>query len=402
MTLTRRRRTRRLVRPRRRGRPVGDPDLRAAAVLPPGNAHRGHRTALRPAEEPGPARGTTGGRRTTWTAWWTPAAANSATPGARFDGGNRPSAGQLASRLVTGIRLRNFLTVVNNYYDDMAWLALSTLRLEKLAEETRRPGRPRQRPDPEEPDAAVRFRLHGRPGRRHVLEHEAGLQEHAGHGTGGALLRPDREHGQGPGAAGLAPRQAVRPRPRHVPGRAADRQQRRGGAGSRHLHLQPGPGPGRAAGARRRGEPGPGRRAGGRRGPPPHAPRRRWHRAGPPRCSAATERATAACSPGSWPGTLRWPQRTDGFPTGRGPRRPPWSSTRREALLGGPPRRGPGGAAGPPGRAAGVFSRSPRRRRAEAYPAGAAVELSTQLQAWMVLEAAAAITPDPPPDGRAN
>ncbi len=32
--------------------------------------------------------------------------------------------------------------MVNNYYDDMAWLALSTLRLEKLAEETRKPGRP--------------------------------------------------------------------------------------------------------------------------------------------------------------------------------------------------------------------------------------------------------------------
>lgn len=63
--------------------------------------------------------------------------------GARFDGGSRPSAGRLASQLVTGIRLRNFLTFVNNYYDDMAWLALSTLRLEKLAEETRLPGRRR-------------------------------------------------------------------------------------------------------------------------------------------------------------------------------------------------------------------------------------------------------------------
>ena len=52
-------------------------------------------------------------------------------PGPKFDGENRPSAGQLASRLVTGIRLRNFLTVVNNYYDDMAWLALATLRLEQ-------------------------------------------------------------------------------------------------------------------------------------------------------------------------------------------------------------------------------------------------------------------------------
>jgi len=55
---------------------------------------------------------------------------------ARFDGENLPSAGRLASRLVTGIRLRNFLTVVNNYYDDMAWLALATHRLEDLAERT--------------------------------------------------------------------------------------------------------------------------------------------------------------------------------------------------------------------------------------------------------------------------
>lgn len=64
-------------------------------------------------------------------------------PPARFDGDSSPSAGQLASRLVTGIRLRNFLTFVNSYYDDMAWLALSTLRLEKLAEESHRPSRRR-------------------------------------------------------------------------------------------------------------------------------------------------------------------------------------------------------------------------------------------------------------------
>jgi predicted alpha-1,6-mannanase (GH76 family) len=61
-----------------------------------------------------------------------------ARPGKRFDGEDRPSAGRLASRLVTGIRLRNLLTVVNNYFDDMAWLALSTLRLEQLAEQSRK------------------------------------------------------------------------------------------------------------------------------------------------------------------------------------------------------------------------------------------------------------------------
>ena len=65
-------------------------------------------------------------------------------PPEKFDGGTRPSAGRLASRLVTGIRLRNFLTFVNHYYDDMAWLALSTLRLERLAEESRRPSTRRQ------------------------------------------------------------------------------------------------------------------------------------------------------------------------------------------------------------------------------------------------------------------
>lgn len=86
--------------------------------------------------------------RQPWHYWWqahyvdclVDAGRRELARGARFDGGNRPSAGRLASQLVTGIRLRNFLTFVNNYYDDMAWLALSTLRLEKLAEKTRKPG----------------------------------------------------------------------------------------------------------------------------------------------------------------------------------------------------------------------------------------------------------------------
>ncbi|WP_248762883.1 glycoside hydrolase family 76 protein [Pseudarthrobacter sp. SSS035] len=65
---------------------------------------------------------------------------NGATPAARFNSPHHPSAGRLASRLVTGIRLRNAFTLVNNYYDDMAWLALATHRLQSLAEETRKPG----------------------------------------------------------------------------------------------------------------------------------------------------------------------------------------------------------------------------------------------------------------------
>ncbi len=90
-----------------------------------------------------------------------------ATPAARFDGPHRPSAGHLASRLVTGIRLRNALTFVNSYYDDMAWLALATLRLDRLAEETRRPGRRR--------NAAVRQSL--------TLQFDAACTDDLGGGT---------------------------------------------------------------------------------------------------------------------------------------------------------------------------------------------------------------------------
>ena len=66
---------------------------------------------------------------------------NGATPASRFSGPGHPSAGKIASRLVTGIWLRNAFTFVNSYYDDMAWLALAILRLQGLAEETQKPGR---------------------------------------------------------------------------------------------------------------------------------------------------------------------------------------------------------------------------------------------------------------------
>ena len=53
------------------------------------------------------------------------------SPAGGSPGPSHPSA-DLASRLVAGIRLRNFGTVVNSYYDDMAWLALAVHRLDAL------------------------------------------------------------------------------------------------------------------------------------------------------------------------------------------------------------------------------------------------------------------------------
>lgn len=83
-----------------------------------------------------------------WNYWWqahyvdclVDAGLRELASGSRFDGGDRPSAGRLASRLVSTIRLRNFLRYVNSYYDDMAWLALAVLRLDALAERAHQPG----------------------------------------------------------------------------------------------------------------------------------------------------------------------------------------------------------------------------------------------------------------------
>ncbi|WAH99341.1 glycoside hydrolase family 76 protein [Arthrobacter sp. MMS18-M83] len=86
-----------------------------------------------------------------WNYWWqahyvdclVDAGLRELASGSRFDGRDHPSAGRLASRLVTSIRLRNSLRYVNSYYDDMAWLALATLRLDGLAERANKPGRGR-------------------------------------------------------------------------------------------------------------------------------------------------------------------------------------------------------------------------------------------------------------------
>ncbi|VXC37121.1 Fructose-bisphosphate aldolase [Arthrobacter sp. 9AX] len=110
---------------------------------------------------------------------------NGATPAARYNGPERPSAGRLASRLVTGIRLRNAFTFVNNYYDDMAWLALATLRLDALAEETRRPGRRR--------NAAVRRSL--------ALQFDAACTDDLG---GGSFWSKQRDFKNTPATAPVA------------------------------------------------------------------------------------------------------------------------------------------------------------------------------------------------------
>jgi predicted alpha-1,6-mannanase (GH76 family) len=65
--------------------------------------------------------------------------------GRRFAGPHRPSAGRMASRLVRGIRIRNAGRFTNLYYDDMAWLALAVQRLDGLAADAHRGGRRRNR-----------------------------------------------------------------------------------------------------------------------------------------------------------------------------------------------------------------------------------------------------------------
>ena len=87
----------------------------------------------------------------------------------------------------------------------------------------------------------------------------------------------------------------------------------------------------------------------------------------------------------------RLPRRGPGH--GRGAR-----ERHRRGLLGGPPHRV--GRRNRLARQGGriLFSVRPELPARRSYPAGAAVELSTQLQAWMVLEAAASIARCPPPN----
>ncbi|MCB4209047.1 glycoside hydrolase family 76 protein [Arthrobacter sp. UM1] len=60
--------------------------------------------------------------------------------GERVNGPSLPSAGELAARTVKTLVSRNFFRVTNSYYDDMAWLALAMGRLDALAREAGKPG----------------------------------------------------------------------------------------------------------------------------------------------------------------------------------------------------------------------------------------------------------------------
>ncbi|GAA1353809.1 glycoside hydrolase family 76 protein [Falsarthrobacter nasiphocae] len=60
--------------------------------------------------------------------------------GERVNGPERPSAGELASRTVKTLVGRNFFRITNSYYDDMAWAALAIGRLDALARAAGKPG----------------------------------------------------------------------------------------------------------------------------------------------------------------------------------------------------------------------------------------------------------------------
>lgn len=86
-----------------------------------------------------------------WHYWWqahyidclVDAGRRELVRGVHYAGGQGPSAGALAARVLGTVRLRNRLRFANAYYDDMAWLALAAARLDALAAEA---GKSRRRP----------------------------------------------------------------------------------------------------------------------------------------------------------------------------------------------------------------------------------------------------------------
>ena len=329
-------------------------------------------------------------------------------PPARFDGEHRPSAGGLASRLVTGIRLRNFLTFVNSYYDDMAWLALSTLRLEILAEESRRPSRRRSarirrsltlqfdsastddlgggtfwstkrdfKNTPATAPVALYYARTGNPARAQALLDwlDAKLFD-AGRGLylDGLRIGPTGDttlenaiytYNQGPVLGALLELGGTRNLERAAA--VVD-------AVSRHLTLAGGLAPSGAGGLTPEGTAG----AGG----------------AILRCDGTgdgglftgilTRYLAQAAQDLRLPGATRTAAARMVTDTAAAL----WAGRRAVAPGKRLARRGGAGRL--------IFSYDPQRAASETYPTGAAVELSTQLQAWMVLEAAAAVAAGPP------
>jgi predicted alpha-1,6-mannanase (GH76 family) len=128
--------------------------------------------------------GSLAGLQFPWHYWWQAHYVDCLVDAGRRAPGS-PLAGSLASRLLTGMWMRNAFTFVNNYYDDMAWLALATLRLDALAGETGGSGRRRY--------AAVRERL--------KLEFDAASTDHMG---GGVFWSKKRDFKNTPATAPVA------------------------------------------------------------------------------------------------------------------------------------------------------------------------------------------------------
>ncbi|EMY33171.1 glycosyl hydrolase family 76 protein [Arthrobacter crystallopoietes BAB-32] len=127
-------------------RAAGRADEAAAAVI----GHFGHRlfglpfthlgAVARPAQRLWPLGGP-------WHYWWQAHYLDCLVDAGRrelereqhYDGAFGLSAGALGGRVLGTIWLRNFLRFTNSYYDDMAWLALAAGRLDALAEAADKP-----------------------------------------------------------------------------------------------------------------------------------------------------------------------------------------------------------------------------------------------------------------------
>jgi predicted alpha-1,6-mannanase (GH76 family) len=305
---------------------------------------------------------------------------------APFDGDPRPSAGRLAPRLVTGIWLRNFFTFVNNYYDDMAWLALSALRLEKLAEESRRPN-PRRH-------ARIRKSL--------TLQFDAASTDDLG---GGTFWSKKRDFKNTPATAPVALYYA-RTGQRDKAQALVDWLDMKLFDAGRGLYLD----------GLRIGPTGETKLENAvytyNQGPVLGALLELGGEMNLERAAVVVDAVAEHLTLGGKGTVLRCDGTGDGgLFTGilvrylalaaRDGRLAEPTRTKAarlvtdtaEALWSGRRRVAPGEAlAGHGGTGRLIFSYDPRRPASDAYPAGAAVELSTQLQAWMVLEAAAAVT----------